>query len=183
MSGKGAEGPGRAAGLVRQVAVPLSTGVQFALVSSVAFSLSLLISAFIPYNTPDTAMIGAMWAMISAVVVMQDTRSSTISTAWLRIFGSLVGAAFSALYLTFFPFSIAGMGILVGIVAFACISLKIPGHLRLAALTVGIVMVISFENPAIPPLVNAATRFVEVVIGSSVAVGAALAWQYVFRSE
>jgi len=168
------------AGRVQKLAAPLSLGLQFGLVAVVSFSLALLLSAYLPDNTPDTAMIGAMWALISAVVVMQDTGSQTISTAWLRIFGSLIGAAFSAVYLMFFPFSVLGMGILIGIVAFTCVILGLPGHLRLAALTVGIVMVISFENPAIPPLVNAATRFVEVIIGSTVAVCAAWAWQYLF---
>lgn len=174
MSGSncGAGLPGRIAGRLRDPTA-LLTAIQFALVATISFSLAFLLSAYIPYSTGDSVMIGAMWAMISAIVVTQDTRSSTISTAWLRIFGSFIGATFSAAYLTFFPFSLVGMGILIGIVVFVCVLLGIPGHLRLAALTVGIVMVISALNPAIPPFINAADRFFEVIIGSTVAIGAA----------
>nr|WP_319375015.1 FUSC family protein [uncultured Methanoregula sp.] len=174
------EGPGGVAGFLRRMASPLSTALQFAVVSSLSFSLALFLSYILP-DYADTRMIGAMWAMISAIIVTQDTRSQTISTAWFRVQGSLIGAIFSAIYLTFFPFSIAGLGILIGIVVLTCELLKMPTHLRLAALTAGIVMVVSAQNPDIPPFANAAHRFLEVIIGSTVAVVAALVWQYVSR--
>jgi len=174
--------PGGAKGLLPRIAAPLSSAILFAVVSAVSFSLALAITGFVPEDT-GTRMIGALWAMISAIVVMQDTRSATISTAWLRILGSLIGAVFSAIYLLVFPFSIVGMGILIGIVVLTCELLHLPGHLRLAGLTAGIVMVISVVNPDIPPVVNATTRFFEVIIGSSVAVAAAWVWQYLFPGE
>lgn len=174
--------PGGAGGFLHRMAGPVSSAILFALVSAVSFSLAFAITGYVPEAT-DTRMIGALWAMISAIVVMQDTRSATISTAWLRILGSLIGAVFSAFYLLVFPFSIVGMGILIGVVVLVCELLHLPGYLRLAGLTAGIVMVISVVNPDIPPFVNAATRFFEVMIGSSVAVAAAWIWQYVFGSE
>lgn len=173
---------GGVTGVVRRTETPFTTALQFAIVSSLAFSLALFVSNLFP-ESPDTGMIGAMWAMISAIVVTQDTHSATISTAWLRIFGSLIGAIFSALYLILFPFSIVGMGILIGVVVFTCVLLRMPGHLRLAALTAGVVLVISVQNPAISPVVNAATRFFEVIIGSMVAIAAAWVWQYFFHSS
>ena len=176
------ETPGGAKGLLHRLTAPLSSAILFALVSVVSFALALGITGHVPQDT-DTQMIGAMWAMISAIVVLQDTRSATISTAWLRILGSLIGAVFSALYLMVFPFSILGMGVLIGVVVLTCELLHLPGHLRLAGLTAGIVMVISVVNPDIPPVVNAATRFFEVIIGSSVAVAAAWVWQYVFPEK
>ena len=97
--------PGGAKDFLHRMAGPLSSAMLFALVSVVSFSLAFAITGFVPEDT-STRMIGAMWAMISAIVVMQDTRSATISTAWLRILGSFIGAVFSAIYLHFFPFSI-----------------------------------------------------------------------------
>ena len=174
--------PDGAKGYLHRITAPLSSAVLFALVSVVSFSLAFVITGYAPEDA-STRMIGAMWAMISAIVVMQDTRSATISTANLRILGSLIGAVFSAVYLHFFPFSIIGMGVLIGVVVLVCELLHLPGHLRLAGLTAGIVMVISVVNPGIPPVVNAATRFFEVIIGSSVAIAAAWVWQYVFGSD
>jgi len=176
------ERSGRVTGFVQRMAAPLSTAIQFALVASLSFSLALLLSSILP-DSSDTVMIGAMWAMISAIIVTQETRSATISMGGLRVMGSFIGAVFSALYLIFFPFSIVGMGILIGIVVFTCVLLGMPGYLRLAALTAGIVLVVSAQNPDIPPFVNAAHRFLEVIIGSSVAIAAAWVWQYVFKSS
>ena len=178
MTGSGKhEGSGFVAGFRRKMAGPLSSGLQFAVVSFLSFAIALGLSSLLK-SDPDIATIGAMWAMISAIIVTQDTRSATIATAWVRIAGSLIGAVFAAVYLSFLPFSAIGMGVLIGLVVVACQLLTVPGYVRLAALTAGIVMVISVLNPAIPPVVNAATRFFEVIIGSTVAVCIALAWQY-----
>lgn len=162
---------------MRKGSSPIQAALQFTLVSFLSFSLALFLSTLV-HGSSDSVTIGAMWAMISAIVVMQETRSATLDTAWLRIFGSLVGAVISAAYLLVLPFSAIGMALLVGLTVLVCQLVGIPGHARLAALTVGVVMVVSALNPDIPPLVNAGTRFFEVIIGSTVAVGTAWAWQY-----
>jgi len=172
--------PGSPAGRLNDPATFL-TAIQFALVATISFTLAHLISPYIPCSTEESAMIGSLWAMISSILVTQDTRSLTIRTAWLQIFGAFLGAVFSAAYLTLFSFSIAGMGLVIGLVVFACILLGFPGHIRLAAFNVGIVMVISAINPTIPPDINAATRFTEVLIGSTVAVAVAWTWQDVLH--
>jgi uncharacterized membrane protein YccC len=175
-----ADDPGILAGFLHKIADPVHTALQYAIVSFLSFSLALTISTHVQ-GTPDSVTIGALWAMISAIVVTQETRSATIDTAWLRIFGSLVGAAISAVYLLFLPFSVVGMAVLVGLTVLACQLLGIPGHARLAALTAGVIMVVSALNPDIPPLVNAGTRFFEVIIGSTVAVAVIWVWPYLFR--
>lgn len=179
--GQGTGDPGVLAGLVQKAAGPVHTALQYAIVSFLSFSLALTISSLFQ-GTPDSVTIGAMWAMISAIVVTQETRSATIDTAWLRIFGSLVGAAISAVYLSFLPFSAVGMAVLIGLTVLVCQLLGIPGHARLAALTAGVIMVVSALNPDIPPLVNAGTRFFEVIIGSTVAVAVIWVWPYLFRN-
>jgi hypothetical protein len=44
------------------------------------------------------SLIGALWAMISGIVVLQATRQETWVAAWLRVLGSLIGALISAAY-------------------------------------------------------------------------------------
>ena len=82
-----------------------------------------------------------MWAMISGILVFQDTWATTVHTASLRILGSFVGALVSAVYLTLLPFSPVGMAAMIGLTVLICICLRIPDHGRLAAITVGIIMV------------------------------------------
>ena len=162
---------------IRMVIGPVHIAIQYALVSLIAY-LAAFYATVLMQGTADLASIGALWAMISGIVVMQETRKSTLDSAWLRILGSLAGAIISAGYLLVFPFNPVGMAILIGITVLICQGIGIPGHARLAALTVAVVMVVSSLNPEISPLVNAGTRFIEVIIGSVVAVAVVWAWPY-----
>ena len=155
----------------------VSVAFQYGFVSFLSFLIAFTLSVHFS-GAGDTAAIGAMWAMISGIVVMQETRKSTLDTAWMRIVGSLAGAVISALYLLVFPFSPLGMAVLIGITVLICGLLGIPGHARLAALTVGAVMVILWVDPGINPVANAATRFPDVIVGSSIAVGVAWVWPF-----
>jgi uncharacterized membrane protein YccC len=165
---------------MEKVPGPVHIAVQYALVSLLAFVIASNVTVLMQ-GTADLAPIGALWAMISGIVVMQETRKSTLDSAWLRILGSLAGAIISAIYLLFLPFNPLGMAILIGLTVLICQGIGIPGHARLAALTVAVVMVVSGLNPAINPLVNASTRFIEVIIGSMVAVAVVWVWPYVTR--
>jgi uncharacterized membrane protein YccC len=164
--------------MVDRVLGPVHIAVQYALVSLLAYVIASYATVSLQ-GTADLASIGALWAMISGIVVMQETRKSTLNSAWLRILGSLAGAIISAIYLLVFPFNPVGMAILIGITVLLCQGIGIPGHARLAALTVAVVLVVSGLNPEISPLVNAATRFIEVIIGSVVAVAVVWVWPYV----
>jgi len=165
-------------GSVQKLAAPILIALQYGLGALISFSIALLFSKNIIHITSGTAMIGSLWAMITFISVTQDCCSSTQDTAWLQVLGAFLGAVLSGIFLSIFPFSIAGMALLIGIVVLICQVLGIPGPARLAALTVGIVMVISAINPEIPPLVNAMTRFLEVLIGSTIAICIVWVWQY-----
>lgn len=165
---------------MEKVLGPVHTAVQYALVAFLSYVAASNVTIAME-GTADLALIGSLWAMISGIVVMQETRKTTLDSAWLRILGSLAGAIISAIYLVFLPFSPLGMAILIGVTVLICQGIGIPGHARLAALTVGVVMVVSGMNPEISPLVNAATRFIEVIIGSVVAVAVVWIWPYVTR--
>jgi hypothetical protein len=50
-----------------------------------------------------------------------------------------------------------------------CHATRIPDHARLAALAVGVVMVVSSLHPTLHPVVNSVLRFSEACIGSAMA--------------
>jgi uncharacterized membrane protein YccC len=160
----------------------LSLAIQYALVSLLSFlgAYYLVSSLQEPSNLTSA---GAMWALISGVLVLQDTRDSTVSLAWLRILGSFVGAVISAVYLSFFPFSPAGMAVMVGVTVLLCIGIGIRPYARFAALTVGVVMVFSTLNPELSPALNAGLRFIEVLIGSVVAIAIVWVWSYFWKTN
>lgn len=123
-----------------------------------------------------SASLGGLWSSVSAIVVLQATQRDTLSSAYLRIFGSLIGAITSAAYLSVLPFSPLGMAVSIFLTVLICHAIRIPDHARLAAITVVVIMVITSIDPTLNPLRNAGLRFSEAFIGAALAVIAALLW-------
>ncbi|RXE57120.1 hypothetical protein ABH15_03065 [Methanoculleus taiwanensis] len=164
----------------RITAGTLTVAVQYVIVSLIAY---LGAYSFTNLVHGSYASIGGLWAMISGMVVLQATMDATESTAGRRVFGSLVGAVLSAAYLLVFPFSPVGMALSIGITVLICQAFQVPDHARLAAITVGAIMIFSDLNPEIGPVVNAALRFGEVFIGSTVAVLVVRFWPFSPKDE
>lgn len=118
-----------------------------------------------------SAMIGGLWAGISAVVVLQGTLHDTRKAALLRVAGSLVGALVCAIYLSLVPFSISGVALCVGLTILLCYVCDIFHYARLACATVLVIAVVSQESPDVSPFLNAFLRFMEATIGVVVTVG------------
>lgn len=151
----------------------ISIAIQNALVSLAAY----LVGYYFTASFHDrSSSIGGLWSLVSAIVVLQATTRDTWKSAVLRVLGTLIGATLSGFYLYFFSFNVVGMAISVGLTVLLCQMVEVPDHGRLAAITVALVMVISSGNPELPPLANAALRFIESVIGAGIAVLAVLLW-------
>ncbi|WP_115126427.1 aromatic acid exporter family protein [Synechococcus sp. GEYO] len=140
---------------------------QIALVALLAYWIGLRFTALFPGYFPK---IGGLWSAISAVIVVQVSKKDTADSAWLRIIGTALGAAISALYLFLFPFHAVGMGVSIFFSSLICTSLNMNSWMRLSAITVLVVMVTASLNPALNPALNALLRFCESFIGSAVAV-------------
>ena len=146
---------------------------EIALAALVAYGLGSWFTGLFPGYLPK---IGGLWSAISAIVVTQATSKEALSSASLRILGSAIGAATSAVYLTLLPFHPAGMALAIFATLLLCAAVNVPSHGRLAAITVIVVMVTSSLDPKLSPGLNALLRFAESCIGTGVAVLAVLVW-------
>jgi uncharacterized membrane protein YgaE (UPF0421/DUF939 family) len=147
--------------------------VQIALVSLSSYLCGVYFTGFFHSASAGT---GGLWAVMSGIVVLQETRRKTWSSAWLQILGTLVGTIISAAYLSSLPFSAIGMAVSIFATVLLCHASRIPDHARLAALAVGVVMVVSSLHPTLHPIQNAALRFSEACIGTAMAALAILMW-------
>ena len=145
----------------------LLISVQIALVALLAYWIGLRFTDLFQGYFPK---IGGLWSAISAVIVVQVSKKDTTDSAWLRVIGTALGAAISALYLFLFPFHAIGMGVSIFFSSLICTSLNMNSWMRLSAITVLVVMVTASLNPALNPALNALLRFCESCIGSAVAV-------------
>jgi uncharacterized membrane protein YccC len=152
-------------------------GLRVAVLSAVVSSLAYLGgSRFTALFHGASAVVGGLWSMISAVVVLQATRRATTDSAWRRLFGTLIGAVLSGVYLAILPFSLFGMAACIGATVLAGQATGAPDHARLAAITVAVIMVTSSVDPALSPALNAALRFGESCIGTAITVASVYAW-------
>jgi hypothetical protein len=149
--------------------------VQIGLSALVAYLLGFWFTSLFPGYLPK---IGALWSAISAIVVTQGSRKDTASSASLRVLGSAIGAATSALYLTVLPFHPLGMAVTIAVTVWICSALNVPSHGRLAAITVIVVMVTASLDPRLSPLLNALLRFLESCIGTAVALLEVRLWPH-----
>jgi uncharacterized membrane protein YgaE (UPF0421/DUF939 family) len=146
---------------------------QVALAALVAYAVGFSFTSLFPGYLPK---IGGLWSAISAIVVTQETRKDTVSSASMRVLGSAIGAITSALYLTLLPFHPLGMAATIFVSVLICQAINIPSHGRLAAITVIVIMVTASLDPSLSPGLNALLRFVESCIGTGVAVIEVVLW-------
>jgi uncharacterized membrane protein YccC len=151
----------------------IRAAVQIALVSLTAYWFGFHSTSVFHGSS---ASIGGVWSAISGVVVLQATRRDTWSSAWLRILGTLIGSVISVACLTVLPFSPIAMAGCIFATVLLCHAVRIPDHARLAAITVSVIMVTTSLNPTLNPIQNAALRFSEACIGTTMAVLAVLMW-------
>lgn len=146
--------------------------LQFAVVSVSAYLLGLGMGWLA--GTPSERL-GAMWAAISGIVVLQDTLRDTWAATRARVFGTFIGALLAAVFLILLPVTPWGLALCVGLTVLLCRLSGIVDGGRLSSITVVVVMVISSMHPELNPFVNAALRFIEAGCGTGMALAVALA--------
>lgn len=145
-----------------------------AAVATAAFEGGRLLALALPHAS---GFEGALWAGVSAVVVLQATRDKTNAAAKLRVIGTAVGAVLSWLTLQIAPYSLLGLAACIFATVLVCERIGVPDDARLASATVIVIMALSVLHPEMPPWLNAGLRFAESVIGAV----CALAWAWLAR--
>ena len=140
--------------------------------------------AFIAYITgfafswlcyEPTAMIGGLWAVISGLIVSEPaTVQESIATAKTRIIGSGIGSFFAAVYLLLFTFNPFTYALFIGAASVLCYHVNCGQHVKLAAITISVVIIVSTVSH-INPVLNATLRLFESCIG----VGAGVLVSYI----
>ena len=118
---------------------------------------------------------GAMLSCTAVITVLQiPTYKEALLPAWMRVFGTFLGALIAYIYLKLLPFSVVGMLVTVFILEALCMLLGIYNNGRIATITLVIIMLVSQMPGEISPASNALLRFFESAVG--VGVGVALRW-------
>ena len=148
---------------------PISSGTRYAIIALLSFSGAHYFTLYV-LGTSLYAPIGALWATITGTVVIADTYESTVAKAGLQFLGGLAGAIAGFIYLSFFPFSIAGMVVMIFVVVSLCQVSQFSGYSPGAAMNLAVILVFSSINPELSPIMNSGLRLVEMAIGCGIAI-------------
>ncbi len=158
--------------------------VMIVLIKNILVALGAFQAAFYfttLFNEP-TSLVGALWSVISAYIVLEATPSEVYIAAKNRVIGSFIGAIVSGVFFSFFSFTFTGYVITIGAGVLVCLISGCPQSVKLSGITISVILIASTIAKDVHPITNAGLRFAESVIGTGVAVIVTLMVFYVEKS-
>jgi len=147
----------------------LRPGIRYSFIALLSFSGAHYLTLYI-MGPAHYAPVGALWATIVGTVVLADTYGSTIAKARLQLLGGVIGAIAGFIYLSFFPFNIFGLMVMILLVVSLCHATQFSGYSAGAAMNLAVILIFSSLNPEFSPLINSGLRLSEMAIGSLFAI-------------
>jgi len=138
-----------------------------------AISYWTMTQVLISIINKDSDLLGGMWAAVATVFVFRPTREDSWSAGVARLIATSVSFALCLLYLWFFPFTVAGMAVLIGIGTLAMMLLDRRDDIVTIGITTVVVMVVASISP-LDAWHQPLLRLVDTVVG--VGVGVACKW-------
>ena len=120
------------------------------------------------------SVIGGLWCAISGILMIQTLMQESFKMGWSRLWGSLVGGIISAIVATFTGYHIWSLCVCIFLTVVAVKLCRIQSTLRIAGITVVVVMIIGMATPNVPAWQNSLMRVVESAMG--ITVGISIVW-------
>lgn len=116
----------------------------------------------------------AFWAPITTLMLMQSSLGAALPISAQRFAGTLIGAAFGALIVTYTSGNVLVFGIAVFVMGMLCTILRLERNAyRFASMTLAVIMLVTRANNE---WVIAFHRFAEVSVGIAVALVLTVLW-------
>ena len=139
----------------------------------ISYWLTTRVLSLVYSVSADDDALGGMWAVIATVFVVRDSYARSLTAALSRMAATLVSFALCLAYLTFLPFQLWGLAILVGLSVLVTALIGPPGDAITAAITTTVVLVVAELSPH-DAWQQPILRLADTAIGA--AVGLAAGW-------
>ena len=123
----------------------LGHAVNLAIAALVTYALTTSVTPLLLNRPAET--VGILWAVISAIFVVKDTRERSLSAGVSRLVSTCASFALCLIYLLFFPANPLGMAILIGIGALMMMLAGRRDEINLVAITTAVILIVAAENP------------------------------------
>lgn len=144
---------------------------KVAIKTSLAAGLSLLLGTYFTHLLHrNDIFISALWTVQSAIVVQQTHLGSTYRSAWMRFLGAVIGCFFGGLMTTLIGSTPLSLAIAIFATVVLCSLAGIKDSVRIACLSVAVVMVLWGLHPDTSPWAFSFYRFLDSCLGILIAV-------------
>ncbi|MBA2726838.1 MAG: FUSC family protein [Parachlamydiaceae bacterium] len=136
-----------------------------------AAAMSLFVGVWFSsiFERPDT-LVSGLWCVVSAIVVLQAHLGGTYKAAWQRFLGVLIGSVLGCILTSYFGSNPMSLGAAITLTMIICTFFKLQESVRIACLTVAVIMVLSGLRPEIPLFWFGLFRFMDSCMGIFIAV-------------
>lgn len=141
--------------------------VKTGIAASISLFLGLGFSQLL--QRPDT-LVSGLWCVMASIVVLQAHLGGTYKAAWIRFLGVLVGSIMGGFFTVQFGSGALSLGLSICGTILLCSLIGIKDSVRIASLSVAVVMILWGIRPSISPWTFALFRFLDSCLGILVAV-------------
>ncbi len=117
----------------------------------------MAVACFVSYEVSSLALsrmvgrndqyLGGMWAAVATVFVFKDSQSGSVSAGFARLLATGVSFVLCLIYLCLFPFTPAGLGVVIGAGTLGMIMLDRREDIATTGITSSVVMVVAAMSP------------------------------------
>lgn len=144
-----------------KIAIKLGVAASLSLLAGMGFSRIL--------EHPNYS-VSATWCVLTSFVVLQAHLGGTYRAAWIRLLGVAIGAFMGGVFTSFFGSNFISLGISVFLTVLICSFFNIKESIRIACMSVSVVMILWGVRPAVSPWTFGFFRFIDSALGILVAV-------------
>lgn len=116
-----------------------------------------------------SSLVGGLWCVLAAIVVVQENLGGTYKTAFQRLMGIAIGSLMGGFCTELLGSNPLSLGIAVAATVVFCFILKMQESFRIASLSVAVIMILWQLKPNINPWMFSFYRFVDSVLGVAIA--------------
>ena len=144
---------------------------RIAIKTGIAAGLSLFFGlAFSQLMQRPDSLVSGMWCVMSAIVVTQAHLGGTYKASWIRFLGVFIGSVMGALFTVYFGADPLSLGFSICGTILLCSLFGIKESVRIASLSVAVVLILWGLRPTISPWTFALYRFLDSTLGILIAV-------------
>lgn len=144
---------------------------RVALKAGIAASLSLYLGvSFAKFLERPDYLLSGTWCVLSTFVVLQGHLGGTYRAAFVRLLGVVIGSLMGGLFTSIFGSSSITLGVSVVLTVLICNILRLKESVRIACLSLSVVMILWGLHPEISPWTFSFHRSLDSTLGIAVAV-------------